>query len=108
MAVSFELDGQPFTALNGGPAFTIGEAISLRVNCDSQDELARLAPSGDPFAQQCGWLKDGYGVSWQALPTQLAAMLADAVTPKTERVMSALLGMQQLNLAALRWACDGD
>src|SRR5918995_258285 len=79
MTVAFELDGQTFTALNGGPLFKFNEAISLEVNCQTQEEVdyywERLSAGGDPKAQQCGWLKDKYGVSWQVVPTGMYEML---------------------------------
>ena len=72
MTVEFELDGQPFTALNGGPLFKFNEAVSFQVNCETQDEIdyywEKLAAGGDPKAQQCGWLKDKFGLSWQVVP----------------------------------------
>lgn len=111
MTVLFELDGQAFTALNGGPVFTFNEAISLQVNCDSQEELdhywTRLSAGGDESAQQCGWLKDKYGVSWQIAPTVLEDMMTDVDTSKTDRVMTALLQMKKLDIAALRKAYEG-
>ena len=79
MTVEFELDGQTFTALNGGPVFKFNEAISFQIDCETQEEVDhywdKLAAGGDPSAQQCGWLKDKYGVSWQVVPTVLAEML---------------------------------
>ena len=109
MTVSFELDGQAFTALNGGPLFRFNEAISLQVHCDTQEELDRywdgLAADGDPAAQQCGWLKDKYGVSWQIVPSALPDLLADP--RQAERVMTALLGMKRLDIAALQRAYAG-
>jgi predicted 3-demethylubiquinone-9 3-methyltransferase (glyoxalase superfamily) len=108
MTVLFELDGQAFTALNGGPVFRFNEAISLQVSCDTQDELDhywdRLSAGGDESAQQCGWLKDRYGVSWQVIPAALADMMADADSRKTERVMAALLQMRRLDIATLQRA----
>ena len=81
MTVEFELDGQPFTALNGGPVFKFNEAISFQINCETQEEVDyywdKLSAGGDPKAQQCGWLKDKYGVSWQVVPRALAEMLND-------------------------------
>ena len=81
MTVEFELDGHPFTALNGGPLFKFNEAISFQVICDTQDEIDhywdRLSEGGDPKAQQCGWLKDKFGLSWQVVPRGMAEMLAD-------------------------------
>lgn len=111
MTVTFRLDGQEFTALNGGPHFKFTEAISLVVRCDSQADVDRywdkLSQGGDRKAQQCGWLKDRYGLSWQIVPAALFAMIADADTKKSERVMKALLQMKKLDLAALRRAYDG-
>ena len=81
MTVDFELDGHAFTALNGGPVFKFNEAISLQVNCDTQEEVdyywEKLGEGGDEQAQQCGWLKDKYGVSWQVVPTLLIGMTDD-------------------------------
>ena len=87
MTVAFELDGQPFTALNGGPQFKFNEAISLQVMCETQDEVdyywTKLSAGGDPKAQQCGWLKDRYGVSWQIVPSVLREH--DRATPTRPR-----------------------
>lgn len=95
MTVEFELDGQPFTALNGGPVFEFNEAISLQVYCETQEELdyywAKLSEGGDEKAQQCGWLKDKYGVSWQIVPSVLPELLVGADHAKSQRVMKALL-----------------
>jgi predicted 3-demethylubiquinone-9 3-methyltransferase (glyoxalase superfamily) len=106
----FELDGQTFTALNGGPVFRFNEAISLQVNCDTQQELdhywGRLCAGGDESAQQCGWLKDRYGVSWQIIPAVLADMMADPDPRKTERVMAALLKMKRLDIPTLQRAFE--
>ena len=106
MTVEFELNGQPFTALNGGPIFKFSEAVSFQVNCDTQDEIdhywERLGAGGDPEAQQCGWLKDRYGVSWQIVPTVLPKLLADP--GRAQRVMGALLGMTKLDIRALEAA----
>lgn len=111
MTVAFELDGQSFTALNGGPAFTFNEAISLQVNCETQDEVdhywARLSAGGDERAQQCGWLKDRYGVSWQIVPSALIEMLEDPDPAKSGRVMEAMLRMKKIDIAALRRAYAG-
>ena len=108
LTVEFELDGQPFTALNGGPVFKFNEAVSFQVFCDSQQELdsywEKLSKGGDAKAQQCGWLKDQYGVSWQVVPTQLAAMLQDKDSRKSERVMKELLQMKKLDIARLEQA----
>ncbi|WP_024301663.1 VOC family protein [Pseudogulbenkiania sp. MAI-1] len=111
LTVEFELDGQAFTALNGGPVFTFNEAVSFQVNCETQEEVdyywEKLSVGGDEAAQQCGWLKDKYGVSWQVVPTALPKMLADADYAKSERVMTALLQMKKLDIAALQRAYDG-
>jgi predicted 3-demethylubiquinone-9 3-methyltransferase (glyoxalase superfamily) len=111
MVVAFELDGQPITALNGGPVFAFNEAISLQVSCASQDEIdhywERLSEGGDPGAQQCGWLKDRYGLSWQVVPTIMDDLFGSGPTPRTERAMAAMLRMKKLDIAALRHAYDG-
>jgi predicted 3-demethylubiquinone-9 3-methyltransferase (glyoxalase superfamily) len=111
MTVEFELDGQTFTALNGGPAFTFNEAISLEVHCKTQDEIdyfwEKLGAGGDPKARQCGWLKDKFGVSWQVVPTLLTEMLTDAASEKSQRAFEAMLQMKKLDIAALKRAYDG-
>ena len=110
MVVAFELEGQPFTALNGGPIFKFNEAISLQVYCDTQEEIdyywERLSAGGDERAQQCGWLKDRYGVSWQVAPSIMQDLVKEG-GEKGDRVMSALLEMKKLDLAALRRAAAG-
>jgi predicted 3-demethylubiquinone-9 3-methyltransferase (glyoxalase superfamily) len=111
MVVDFELDGQPFTALNGGPVFTFNEAVSLQVYCDSQQEVdyywEKLSEGGDPRAQQCGWLKDKYGLSWQVVPKVLNEMLRDHESPKAQRAMEAMLRMKKLDIAGLERAFAG-
>ena len=111
MIVAFELDGQAFTALNGGPQFKFNEAISFQVLCDTQDEVdyfwAKLAEGGDPKAQQCGWLKDRYGASWQVVPGFMAEIFADEKSAGTHRVMESMLRMKKIDIAALRRAHDG-
>ncbi len=111
MTVQFELDGQAFTALNGGPVFRFNEAVSLQVMCETQAEIDHywdaLSAGGDPGAQNCGWLKDRYGLSWQVVPVGMEEMLADAGSPAGERAMAAVLGMKKLDLAALRGAFEG-
>lgn len=111
MVVAFELDGHSFTALNGGPVFTFNEAVSLQVNCATQEEIdhywEKLGAGGDPKAQQCGWLKDRYGVSWQIVPSFMDEMFRDAESPATERAMTAMLGMKKLDIAELRRAFEG-
>jgi predicted 3-demethylubiquinone-9 3-methyltransferase (glyoxalase superfamily) len=111
MTVEFELEGLTFTALNGGPAFTFNEAVSLQVMCDTQDEIDyywnALSAGGDPKAQQCGWLKDKFGLSWQVAPASLAEMFADKDSEKTGRLMVAMLEMKKFDIAALKKAYDG-
>ena len=110
MTVQFELDGQDFVALNGGPVFKFTEAISFVVNCESQDEIdhfwQQLAAGGQ--AIECGgWLKDKFGVSWQVVPTILGEMLQDRDPEKPKRVMAALMTMKKLDIAGLRKAYEG-
>src|SRR6184192_3560759 len=111
MTVAFELEGQPFTALNGGPLFKFNEAVSLQVYCETQDEIdyywQRLSEGGDPKAQQCGWLKDKYGLSWQVVPAGMARMLKDPKSKRTERAFAALMKMKKLDIAALEAAYNG-
>ena len=111
MVVQFELDGQRFTALNGGPHFTFNEAVSLQVMCGSQQEIdhywEKLGAGGDPRAQQCGWLKDRYGLSWQVVPSDMDAMFEDETSPGAQRAMQAMLGMKKLDIAELRRAYEG-
>ena len=111
MTVEFELDGQAFTALNGGPAFTFNEAISLQVHCATQDEIDyywdKLGAGGDPKAQQCGWLKDRYGLSWQIVPAGMEELFMDEKSPGAQRAMEAMLEMKKLDIAKLRRAHEG-
>jgi predicted 3-demethylubiquinone-9 3-methyltransferase (glyoxalase superfamily) len=111
LTVAFELDGQPFVALNGGPAFRFTEAISFMVSCADQAEVdhywARLGEGGDPAAQQCGWLKDRYGVSWQVVPARLAELMADPDPERAARTTTALLTMKKLDIAELERAHAG-
>jgi predicted 3-demethylubiquinone-9 3-methyltransferase (glyoxalase superfamily) len=111
MTVVFELDGQQFTALNGGSVFTFNEAVSLEVRCGTQEEVdhywERLGEGGDPAAQQCGWLKDRYGLSWQIVPAGMEEILADPASPPAERAMTAMLGMKKLDLGELKRAHAG-
>jgi predicted 3-demethylubiquinone-9 3-methyltransferase (glyoxalase superfamily) len=111
MIVAFELDGQPFTALNGGPVFRFSEAISFQVMCETQAEVDeywdRLSAGGDAKAQQCGWLKDRYGVSWQIVPSVLPELVSDPASPRSQRATAALLRMKKIDIAALRRAYDG-
>jgi len=111
MTVEFELDGQPFTALNGGPVFTFNEAISLQIFCATQDEIdyywEKLSAGGDPQAQQCGWLKDRYGVSWQVVPANMEELFKDEESPGAKRAMEAMLQMKKLDIAELERAHGG-
>ena len=111
MVAQFELDGQPFTALNGGPHFKFNEAISLQVYCDTQQEIdyywEKLGAGGDLTAQQCGWLKDRYGLSWQVVPTDMDEMFEDEKSPEAQRVMEAMLSMKKLDIAELQRAYEG-
>ena len=111
MTVEFELDGQRFTALNGGPIFKFNEAISFQVNCETQEEVdyywEKLSEGGDKKAQQCGWLKDKYGASWQVVPRVLSEMMSDPDTEKPGRAMKALLQMKKLDIGELKRAYAG-
>lgn len=108
MVVEFQLAGQTFVALNGGPMFTFTEAVSFVVNCQSQDEVdhywERLSAGGTPG--QCGWLKDRFGLSWQIVPTVLPELLGDPDRAKAGRVMTAMMAMTKLDIAGLRRAAD--
>ena len=111
LVVDFTLAGRKYTALNGGPAFTFNEAISLEVHCETQDEIdyywEKLSAGGDPKAQQCGWLKDRYGVSWQVVPDSMDELFVDAESDGSRRAMEAMLRMKKIDIAALREAYDG-
>ena len=111
MTIAFELEGQPFTALNGGPEFRFNEAVSFQINCETQEEIDRfwkkLSSGGDPKAQQCGWLKDRYGLSWQVVPKVLEEMMRDPDAEKAGRVMEAMLEMKKIDLATLKEAYAG-
>jgi predicted 3-demethylubiquinone-9 3-methyltransferase (glyoxalase superfamily) len=110
MTVEFELDGQTFAALNGGPLFKFNEALSLQINCETQDEVdyywGKLTAGGDPKAQVCGWLKDKYGVSWQVVPTELQELVGDPASPKSQNAMNAMLQMKKIDIAEIRRAYD--
>ena len=111
LTVSFELAGQAFTALNGGPVFSFNEAVSLQILCDTQEEVdhfwSRLGAGGATQAQQCGWLKDRYGLSWQVIPRALLDWVADPDAAKAERTLAAIMGMKKLDFAVLKRAHDG-
>lgn len=108
MTVTFELDGEEFMALNGGPIFTFSPAISLIVNCETQQEVDEMWDklSKDGAIEQCGWLRDKYGVSWQIVPTILSQMMLDKDSKKSERVMQAMLPMKKLDIKTLKQAYE--
>ncbi len=109
MTVDFELDGQRFVGINGGPEFTFDEAISLQINCEDQAEVdyywERLSEGGSEGP--CGWLKDRHGLSWQVVPTGMDELFSDPDPKRAERAMQAMLGMSKIDIAALRSAADG-
>lgn len=109
MTVEFELDGQRFVGINGGPEFKFDEAVSFAIECETQDEIDyfwdRLTEGGEESV--CGWLKDRFGLSWQVVPTGMEELFADPDKTRAERAMRAMLGMRKIDLAALRAAADG-
>jgi predicted 3-demethylubiquinone-9 3-methyltransferase (glyoxalase superfamily) len=109
MTVEFELDGQRFVAINGGPEFTFNEAVSFQITCEDQQEVdfywERLSAGGEEGP--CGWLKDRYGLSWQVVPTGMDELFADPDPQRAERAMQAMFAMRKIDLAALRNAADG-
>ncbi|MDB5926225.1 MAG: 3-demethylubiquinone-9 3-methyltransferase [Betaproteobacteria bacterium] len=111
MTVAFELDGQMFTGLNGGPIFKFNEAVSFQVYCDTQKEVDhywdKLSAGGDEKAQQCGWLKDKYGLSWQVVPRVLIDMVTDSDAQKSQRVFGAMLQMKKIDIEKLNKAYAG-
>jgi predicted 3-demethylubiquinone-9 3-methyltransferase (glyoxalase superfamily) len=111
MTVEFELEGQKFVALNGGPHFTFSPAISFVVDCKTQAEVdfywEKLSEGGEPKAQQCGWLQDKFGVSWQIVPAGMVELLGDKDSEKSGRAMKAMLQMKKLDIGALRRAHAG-
>jgi predicted 3-demethylubiquinone-9 3-methyltransferase (glyoxalase superfamily) len=110
MTVSFELDGQEFVALNGGPKFKFTEAVSFVVNCETQEEIdyywERLTADGGEEVQ-CGWLADKFGLSWQVVPTKIREWMEDKDPVRTQRVMHAVMQMKKLDMAAMQRAYDG-
>ena len=108
MTVEFELDGQRFVGINGGPEFTFDEAVSFQISCETQDEVdyywAKLSEGGEEGP--CGWLKDRYGLSWQVCPVEMLELLNDPDQGRSQRAMRAMLGMKKLDVAALRAAAD--
>src|SRR5262245_12755389 len=109
LTVEFTLAGRPFVGLNGGPHFTFNEAVSFQIFCDDQAEVDRLtaALSAVPEAEQCGWVKDKCGLSWQIVPRRLLALMADRDAGKAERVMQAMMGMKRIDIAAVERAAAG-
>ena len=110
MTVSFELDGQTFVALNGGPKFPFTEAVSFAVNCETQEEIdyywEKLTADGGEEVQ-CGWLADKYGLSWQIVPTKIQEWMTDPDPVRLQRVMAAVMQMKKLDLAAMERAFEG-
>jgi predicted 3-demethylubiquinone-9 3-methyltransferase (glyoxalase superfamily) len=109
VTVSFELDGEEFVALNGGPQFSFTEAVSFQISCDGQEEVDHFwdALSEGGEESQCGWLKDRYGLSWQVVPSVLFELLGDPDPQRASRATQAMLGMRKLDIEALRNAADG-
>lgn len=111
MTVDFEIEGQKFTALNGGPVFKFNEAISFVVHCETQKEVdyywEKLSEGGDERAQQCGWLKDKYGVSWQIVPEVLSELVGDPNSERSQRAMKAMLQMKKIDIKTLKQAYEG-
>ncbi len=109
MTVEFELQGQRFVGINGGPQFPFTEAVSFQITCETQEEVDRfwdvLTEGGEE--SMCGWLKDRYGLSWQVVPVGMEEVFADPDPERAQRAMQAMLGMKKLDLAALRAAADG-
>jgi predicted 3-demethylubiquinone-9 3-methyltransferase (glyoxalase superfamily) len=112
MTVAFELNGQSFTALNGGPLFKFNESVSFQIDCATQEEMdyfwERLSEGGDLEAQQCGWLKDKFGLSWQVVPKVLPQLLNDPDPEKSERAFQALMQMKKLDIEGLQRAFAGE
>ena len=110
LTVEFELSGQRYTAMNGGPVFNFNEAISLQVICDTQEEIDhywdRLGEGGAPEAQVCGWLKDRYGLSWQVVPAGMEEMMKNSDSPGAIRAFEAMMGMKKLDIAELKRAYE--
>ncbi len=109
MTVEFELDGQRFVGINGGPEFKYDEAVSFEISCEDQDEVdyywQKLTDGGQE--SQCGWLKDRFGLSWQVVPEGMEELFSDADPERARRAMQAMLGMRKLDIATLRGAADG-
>jgi predicted 3-demethylubiquinone-9 3-methyltransferase (glyoxalase superfamily) len=111
MTVELEINGQAFIALNGGPIFKFNESVSFQVPCETQEEVdyywEKLTPGGDEKAQQCGWLKDKYGLSWQVFPKVMSELVGDPYSEKSQRAMKAMLQMKKIDLEQLKRAYDG-
>ena len=111
MTVAYEIDGHTFTALNGGPLFKFNEAVSFQVNCESQEEIdyywEKLGAGGDPNAQQCGWLKDRFGLSWQVVPRGMEEMMTDSESPGAQRAMAAMLQMKKIDMNEIQRTYEG-
>ena len=111
MTVEFELNGTPFTALNGGPLFNFNEAVSLQIFCETQEEIdyywSRLTDGGEPQAQQCGWLKDKFGLSWQVVPAIVKELVSDPDTAKVSRVIDVIMKSRKLVIRELEEAFEG-
>ena len=111
LTVEFELNGTRFMALNGGPLFKFNEAVSFVIDCNTQDEIDyywdKLTEGGDKEAQQCGWLKDKYGLSWQVVPIKLGDFMSDNDREKADRVMTVMLQMKKMDIKALELAYEG-
>jgi predicted 3-demethylubiquinone-9 3-methyltransferase (glyoxalase superfamily) len=111
MTVEFGIDGQAFTALNGGPLFKFNEAVSFQVYCETQEEVdyywEKLAKGGDEKAQQCGWLKDKYGLSWQVVPKGLGELVGDPESVNSQRAMKAMLQMKKIDIEKIKLAYEG-
>ena len=111
MTVEFELNGQSFTALNGGPHFKFNEAVSLQIECETQEEIdyymERLGEGGPVEAQQCGWVQDKFGLSWQVVPKGMDELMADPDQEKVKRAFTAMLGMKKLDIEGLKRAAEG-
>jgi predicted 3-demethylubiquinone-9 3-methyltransferase (glyoxalase superfamily) len=112
LTVEFELNGSRFLALNGGPLFKFNEAVSFVIDCDTQEEIDyywdKLTEGGDKRAQQCGWLKDKYGLSWQVVPAKLGEFMSGKDREKTDRMMTVMLQMKKMDIKALEQAYEGN
>jgi predicted 3-demethylubiquinone-9 3-methyltransferase (glyoxalase superfamily) len=111
LMIAFELNGQSFTALNGGPQFKFNEAVSLQIDCATQEEVdcfwEKLSEGGDPEAQQCGWVKDKFGLSWQIVPSIVPEIFSDHTSANSQRAFAAMMQMKKLDIAELQRAFAG-